>query len=298
MGRRQPGGVMRMLRALVTIAAMLVAGRTRLSAQTVVGTAVFPDSATPVQSAIVQATNARGSIVTSTLTGRHGEFTIRFASPGTYSLRLLRIGFRPTKGPTLSFAAGATDTVRIIFSGEPIALAAVNVRERETCRVNADTGLAVARVWEEARKAMLTTQLNGGGAPLYAEWIEYDRTTDSSARIVRQQQVRTSRNPTTHAFKSLSAATLDEKGYIVVDGDVVTYYAPDADALLSDAFVSGHCFHLEPSPNGSAGLIGVSFQPNRSHRDNRDIEGTLFVDRATAELRWLEFRYTNMPDAA
>src|SRR2546425_554989 len=98
-------------------------------------------------------------------------------------------------------------------------------------RADSVTPLAGAIVIaEEARKAMITTQLSAGGAPLVAEWIEYDLTTDASARLIRQQRVKTSRNPTTHAFKSQPAATLHDKGYIVVEGDATTYYAPDAEA--------------------------------------------------------------------
>lgn len=188
---------------------------------------------------------------------------------------MLRIGHRPTEGPFIEVARGATERVRIVF-----------------------TGMTVARVWEEARKAMLTTQLTADGAPMFAEWIEYDRTLDSTARIVRQQRVRTSRNPTTRAFRSVPAELLRDQGFVVADTNGTVYYAPGAEALLSDAFVSGHCFQLVTSSDGDARLVGVSFAPTRERRDLREIEGTLWVDRATSELRSLEFRYLNLPDAA
>ncbi|MEO8620730.1 MAG: TonB-dependent receptor, partial [bacterium] len=47
---------------------------------------------------------------------------------------------------------------------------------------------------------------------------------------------------------------------------------------------------------GDANLIGVAFTPSRDRRDSHDIEGTLWLDRGTAELRYLEYRYTNLPD--
>ena len=111
--------------------------------------------------------------------GAKGEFTLRLPAPGRYDLKVLRIGYRPTQGPSVTVADGATETVRIVFAAEAVVLSAMNVRERETCRVNADSGFMVARVWEEARKAMLTSQLSADGAPLFAEWIEYDRRLDS-----------------------------------------------------------------------------------------------------------------------
>jgi hypothetical protein len=65
----------------------------------------------------------------------------------------------------MAVAAGATEVVRFVLADQAVVLSSVNVRERETCRVNADTGFMVARVWEEARKAMLTTQLSAAVGP-------------------------------------------------------------------------------------------------------------------------------------
>src|SRR5207244_10631863 len=138
-----------------------------------------------------------------------GDFVLRLPAPGTYALTMLRIGFRPTVGSTVTVGARDTAHVRLVFTADAVTLAAMNVRERQTCRVSADTGLAVARVWEEARKAMLSSQLTGANAPVFAEWIEYDRVLDASGRTVREQRVRTSRYPTAHAFTSLPADVLD-----------------------------------------------------------------------------------------
>jgi hypothetical protein len=285
-----------MLRALV-IATVLGAAPPPLVAQTVLGTVVLPDSS-PVVGAIVLASYANGATAGRALTGQRGQFVLRLSSEGRIDLRVLRIGYRPTVGPSLTVAAGATERVRIVFASAAVTLAEVGVRERETCRVGADTGMVVARVWEEARKAMLTTQLSVDGAPMFAEWIEYERTLDSTSRIVRQQQVRASRNPTTHAFRSVPAEVLRDQGFVVADTNGTVYYAPDAEALLSDAFVSGHCFQLVKSRPSDPQLVGVGFVPTRERRDLREIEGTLWVDRATSELRTLEFRYLNLPEAA
>jgi hypothetical protein len=145
---------------------------------------------------------------------------------------------------------------------------------------------------------MLTSQLSADGAPLFAEWIEYDRHLDSAARVVRQQNIRTSRNPTTHAFRSRPPEVLDTAGYVVADSGATSYFVPDAEVLLSPLFAAGHCFQLENAPDGQSGLIGVRFQPTRARRNMRDIEGVLWVDRQSAELRTLDFKYTNLSDVA
>jgi len=108
---------------------------------------------------------------------------------------------------------------------------------------------------------MLSTQLTGDEAPLVAEWIEYDRSFDSTGHRIRAQSVRTLRHPTTHAFRSADPDLLTAKGYVVAEGGAVTYYAPDVDVLLSEQFAATHCFHLERSPIDHPNSIGVAFQP-------------------------------------
>jgi Carboxypeptidase regulatory-like domain/TonB-dependent Receptor Plug Domain len=282
---------------LLALLAFALVEAAPLAAQAIRGTVVLPDSM-PVSGVIVVVSDEHGSTVGRVLTNARGEFAVRLSSPGRVGVRLLRIGYRPTRGPSFDLAAGATEAVRLVLGSEAVTLSAVNVRVRETCRVGADTGLMVAHVWEEARKAMLSTQLNADSTPLFAEWIEYDRSLDSTARMVRDQRVRTSRTPTTHAFRSRPAAVLAEQGYVVSDSGVTMFYAPDAEVLLSEIFAAGHCFRLEEPSADSAHLIGVSFAPTRDRRAAREIEGTFWLDRRSAELRTLDFRYTNLPPQA
>jgi hypothetical protein len=288
---------------MITIARLLLAGAVAtaaagtLAAQVVTGTVVLRDSSAAI-GVIVQASDSRGNPAGSALTNSRGEFRIGLPASGRFELKVLRIGYRPTSGPSVTIAGGATEWVRIVFADNPVVLSGIDVRDRETCRISADSGLMVARLWEEARKAMRTTQLSAEGEPLVAEWIEYGRALDSTARLVRAQQVRVTRQPTAHAFRSRSAEFFDTAGYVVTDNTGTTFFAPDADVLLSATFAGAHCFHLREPPREAPALIGVEFKPSRDRRDGSDIEGTLWLDRNAAELRVLEFRYTNLPDAA
>lgn len=284
-------------RLIALLFGLVFAGRSA-HAQVITGSVTLPDGATPAVGIIVTASADSGKTTTRALTNLRGEFSIRLPSSGRYAVQALRIGFRPTIGPSVVVADGETATAKIVLVAEAVALTTVNIRDRETCRVNADTGLMVARVWEEARKAMLSTQLGASGVPLVAEWIEYDRTLDSASRVVRSQRVRTSRNPTTHAFRSRSAAYLDTAGYVTSDASGTTYFAPDAEVLLSDQFAAAHCFRLAEPPRDAPHLIGVAFQPIRDRREMREIQGTLWLDRTTDELRALEFRFTSLNDVA
>jgi hypothetical protein len=80
-------------------------------------------------------------------------------------------------------------------------------------------------------------------------------------------------------------------GYVVVDGDGWTDYGPDAEVLLSDIFLRTHCFETR----AEKGLVGLAFTPARG-RNLPDVKGTLWVDPDNAELRYLEFTYTRIPE--
>ena len=183
-GRSMPG------RSLM-VAFALLASAAASRAQTVRGTVVLADSATPARGVIVLAMDEHGATVGRTLTGQRGEFTLVLGAATNVGLKVLRIGFKPTVVPPMAVAAGASASVKIVLNGTAISLSAVNVRAQDECRVNPDSGLMVARVWDEAQKAILTSQLREGGAPLDATWIEYDRELDSLALFVRAQLVRT-----------------------------------------------------------------------------------------------------------
>lgn len=264
-----------------------------LGAQTVRGKVSWPDS-TPVPGALVVVRAADGGKPLRTLSGAQGTFALHLPGAGRYAMSVLRIGFAPTAVPEFDIGSGETRVTNVVMRAEPVRLASVSVRESNACRVNPDSGLMVARAWEEARRALLTTRLSPGGTPLVAEWINYHRTLDTSGRYVRAQEVRTIRAPTMHAFESAPAARLATDGYVT---DSMAY-APGADVLLSDSFAATHCFKLVSPSTDRPGMIGVGFEPTPARAAVRDIAGTFWMDSASAELRLLDFRYTRMPDAA
>lgn len=276
--------------ALVAGALPFMAG-----AQAVRGTVVLPDGRTPAAGVIVTATGDSGRVGRA-LTGDRGAYLITLPSAGRYVVRALRVGYQPTTSPPVTIGGRDTAWANLTLSGVAISLGAVTVRGEDVCRVRPDSGALVAQAWEEARKAILASQLASADAPLVAEWIEYDRTLDPSGRIVRGLKVRSTTSPTTHAFRSVPAESLATHGYVVPQGEETTYHAPDGDALLSDSFAATHCFQVVRPARGADSLIGVAFRPAKDRRDFRDIEGAFWLDRRSAELRWMEYRYTSMPD--
>lgn len=80
----------------------------------------------------------------------------------------------------------------------------------------------------------------------------------------------------------------------LVDPDSSVFYAPDANVLLSREFRDTHCFGLRRDEVDDEPMLGVTFRP-RDDRDVVDIEGTLWLDEESAELRRVQIRYRNVP---
>lgn len=265
----------------------------RLGAQSLRGVVVGADGTTPVSGVIVVIETAAGANAGRALSDGNGRFALPVPTGGPHRLRALRIGYQPTLRDIVIDSTGTTD-VRVVLNPTMVSLPTLTVRTDDVCRGRGADGAVVAEVWEEARKALLASGLSAA-QPLVAEWIEYERTLDTTARHVREQRVRSTRTATTHAFRSLPPADLAAHGYVVDTDDGTVFHAPDAEVLLSDSFAATHCFHVEPPTPDRPTLIGVGFRPAREQRRFADIEGVFWIDRESRELRSLEYRYTNLP---
>ncbi len=282
---------------VVRVVAMSVWVAMPAAAQQLRGSVVLPDSVTVAPSVIVTATDARGSVVARGVTGARGEFALALPAPGRVTVRALRVGFRPTELPARDVSVADTLTLRIVLAPETVRLAAITVRRSDPCRARDDARARVVDVWEEARKALVLANTSRHSDALVAEWTQYDRQLDSLGERVLDQSVQRTRAPSERPFRSLDATALARDGYIVEDDAGVSYYAPDAEVLLSESFAGTHCFQLVDGEPGD-GLIGVRFRPVDGSRRRRDVTGTLWLDRASAELRFLEFTYTGLPAVA
>jgi hypothetical protein len=283
----------RVLRTVV-LSVVLVGASTRAGAQTLRGFVMLPDSAR-VAGAIVIASDDKGTMAARALTGERGDYELRLPGGGHYEVRVLRIGFRPTTVPAFDIANGETRVMPVVLRGEAVVLSRVTVQGKNDCRVRQDSGQAVAVMWEEARKAITATQLSPAGARQTVRWTVYNRATDVTGDIVLSETNDQFSAAAVKAFVSLPPDSLAKVGYMSEERSGTVYRAPDAEALLSDAFASLHCFRVVPSANGSNDWVGIGFLPSRNRGTLVDIEGALWLDRTSSELRLLEFRYTNLP---
>lgn len=277
----------RPIRLLAALAAVLVASPA--AAQAVRG-AVVDDAGAPVPAAAVLLVDGLGTVRHSVLSGSDGGFALRAPQEGTYSIRVERVGFTPATA-TVQLAAGETAELRIRASQARVTLPPVRATARSRgCRPDPARTEETAVVWEEARKALTSAALAAADARFIYRVRETHRRLDPELRVLREQERVVDR---TAALRAAPAEQLASGGFIRADRDSTTYYIPDAAVLLSDAFLDGHCFALREGRGETAGLVGLAFEPvRRSSRPS--VSGVLWLDRATAEVRFLEYRYVNL----
>ena len=269
---------------------MATLGAEPLRGQSVRGVVLEGGGTTPIPGAMVVVMDASGAVVARVLTGSDGAFVSTVSRPGRYRLGVERIGYEGMV--TDPFDAPPEGTFqRVLVPVRPVRLAGLDVSGSRRCRVRPEVGLATATAWEEARKALEAARwADASGRFRYALLHFSRRLDDSGKRILDEDRTFLDRSGQT-PYASAPAEELAAQGYTrEVLGGVKSYYAPDAAVLLSDAFLDTHCMRLAGVADT---MVALSFEP-LDPGDRTEIQGTLWLDAATAELRRVEYRYVNL----
>jgi hypothetical protein len=274
--------------------ALLVLAPLSLAAQSVRGTVTEEAGGAPVASALVVLVDASGARHAGALTDASGRFSITAPAPGTYTLRAERVGRESVVSPALTLRAGETVEQRLSAPARAVTLEGISVRapSGRRCQVRPGAGMAAATLWEEARKALGVVAWARDARQFTYEVTRIERELEPASlrQVSEQRQVGTV--VTTHPFQSIPADSLSRRGFVQTTDDGTFYYAPDAGVLLSETFLDDHCFRV--AEDGEAGLVGLAFEPVRG-RVVPEVRGTFWLDRASAELRYLEYDYVRLP---
>lgn len=279
----------------VLSAALVLLLTTSAAAQqvgTVRGRVLDEDRATPIRGALVQLV-AESGVVARALSGPDGTFVIRFVPGDRFQLRGEMIGREDAVTEIFSLRADSAVYHDLVLRHGVLELASLDVRGEQRCRVAAEVGRATELVWAEARKALRAESATRELAKYEFDIVAFERRFRSGRdqpTVERRDTVTMTRHD---PFSSLAPDQLARDGYARAEDGVTYIYAPNTDALLSDAFVETHCFRLERSDD-EPGRLGLAFEPLED-RQETDIEGVLWLDERTSELRRLEFRYRNVP---
>lgn len=258
------------------------------------GDVTHSDGATRVPGVVVVASDSGGTEVARSLSGPGGGYSLAVSAPASYVIKALRIGYRPTVLPAIRVAPGETRTVNITLTGDAIHLDAVRVQGETTCRTGTEVGRVAAELWEQARGALTASMLAAGGVTYHATLERFQQFTPKGETMIRAETVTVIRGTTT-GFASVVPESLAANGYVVMQGTQFFYHAPDAGVLLSPSFAATHCFEARAGEGSHRDWIGIGFRQALQRRNMADIEGTLWLDRKSAELRRLEYKYNNLP---
>jgi hypothetical protein len=266
-----------------------------LPAQVVEGTVTSGDTGAPIRGAVVRLLDVHGKTAGEGMTDAAGAFSLRAGAAGRYRLRAEGVGYESVTSGTFDLGVGDVRHVPLVSAGRAITLEGITVESGpRRCRLRPEGAEELARVWEEARKALRVVALTEAAGRVRFDYETYRRELDPASGETRSEQRRSHFGGTRSPFHSVSAERLAEHGFVEVGPDSTTYYAPDAGVLLSDVFLDGHCFQFHTGSSAADGRIGLDFRPVRG-ASRPDIEGTLWLDRKSSELREVEYRFVRLP---
>ena len=260
-------------------------------AQVVRGTAITPDSAL-VPGVIVTLLDANGTAVARALADDGGSFALKAPSSGTYRIEAKRIAFRPTIDKPIVLEEGRVLLHALVLTGAPVQLAGVTVTAEQRCQVHPDSASSAFAVWEEARKALRSSQLTRLTRAYKADVTTFVRRQSAAETRVRTTDSTTRVGMPLRPFTSVSPEELAARGYVTRGAHTQVFHAPDEDVLLSDEFAATHCLRLMPDSTDTQ-VVRLGFAPVPGRKEP-EIAGILSIDRASAELRRLDFSFVNV----
>jgi len=254
-------------------------------------------SGAPLTGVVVVALDRAGTTLARALTTAAGTAAVQVASGAEFRLRGERVGYESVESDAMRATASMPPVV-LFATNRQVQLAAVAVRGRQRCDRATSDGARATAVWSEARKALTASLVTSADSqrtdrpPILM--TRYVRRLGRSMRVERESS--SGYQPTHRAFRSAPAEFLSQAGWVLDSGGSQLLYAPDAEVLLSEAFASDHCFRVDRRSGRDSTYVGLRFDP-ADGRVRPDISGALWLDPNSAELRYLEYRYVNIPDS-
>jgi carboxypeptidase family protein len=260
---------------------------------TITGRVLEADVSSPVQGVLLVLMTARGTRVQSRLSNSLGRYGFTNIPPGDYVVSANMIGYGTTTSIPFSLGPDTRHVVDLTVDVAAIKLEGLSVSGERRCGLDPDEGIVLARLWSEVREALERASF-AGGAPFVYETQSFKRRLTRTASQVLDEEFEKDVIISGVPYVSLDPEVFRERGYAFRDStNLIEYYAPDADVLLSDAFTETHCFQLEKGDDEEEGLVGIKFEP-LDGRDLPEVEGVAWVDPETIKLRHVEFQFKNV----
>jgi len=277
------------------VLAALVPGVLRpLPAQVLRGRIVEAETARPVPGALVLLVGESDSAsLGRTMTSDVGRFELPAPREGTYRLRVLRIGHQAWMSAAMEVLSVGRE-VQLAVPALPFTLEEISVTEKPQCALEVASSSGAGALLEEAWKAFTLTEQTLGRSELVFEVLLSYRATDQRGNLTSERGARRVGRGSWPVI-SINPESLEVAGFVqprdTIQGPI--YFGPDPRVLFSEPFLRTHCFRVIRSAQDSTGLVGLAFQPTK-HRKLPDIEGAMWLEPKSSELRRLEYRYTRL----
>ena len=230
---------------------------------------------------------------TSVLSNAQGEYAIRVTAAGRYRLDAKRIGVQRYVSDPFELGAGESKSLNVTLDAVQ-RLPEVRVLDSDLCVTNQANRARVASLWDEARTVLRAAQISLRDRLFEGHITRYSRGLQPRTLRVLEESWVERKGLMDRPFFSLGGDSLSHIGYRRTVGEFEYYYAPDADVLVSRSFARDHCYNVVEGSRDRSGLIGISFEP-APRRVLPEVRGTIWLDARSFELRFVEFRYTDLP---
>lgn len=258
------------------------------------GTVKAEGAGAPLRGAVVTLLDARGNPGgRRVLTEVDGSFAMRAPGPGTWMLEARAIGYAPRRTTARPVSTGETVVEEIVLRQVATRLATLRIEGRSSCRRAGELDAATTEVWDDVWAALAAAQVVREQRLVRAEVFVYTRELDVSTGLVMREERGVASVLDESPFRTTSAAELTTHGFWRASplGDV-EFHGLDAATIISAEFLAGHCFNLVRRDSAGLPLVGLAFRPMNERR--ADVQGMLWLDADSRELRTLEFTYTGL----
>ena len=279
-----------------TLAFSLVALAARdARAQVVRGDVADGATQAPLFGTLVVVVDTNGARVGGAITNDSGRFAIRLPHAGHFKLRAERIGYISGAYVPIDVGEGETVVQHLSAATAVAVLPTDTIVAGNRCVVRPTEGVKTAALWEEARKVLYASEITGQEQMVWSIRKRWFRSLDGASLAVRKDSTVVDSTIFDRPFRTeVTPDDLAKYGYgIKNDRGDSALTGPDADVLLSDAFARTHCFNVRLDGDKHAGLVGLAFEPARKVHFP-EVTGVLWLDSVTAQLRFVEFRHTNL----
>ena len=254
----------------------------------------------------VMALDGSGRVGATAVTGPDGGFTLDLPEVGEWTIRAERLGYG-TAEHVLTFAGSETVELSLVVAPDPAAREVGGRFGDRRCPAGSASPES-ARLWLIARPilASVARAVVPEGMQFRTVTREFDFSLlqDETLEEARAHpRSRTSvltfadRPPAPWGADPASVLTTGFIAAVAPEGEnlyVYDYHLPGPPVLLTDAFVSTHCFFPTNGP-GREDWTGLGFAPNIASELEIEVAGTIWLPRTNDGTPSIEFRYTAQP---